>query len=173
MAGPKRRNMLAETRLLMEYLAEKYTGRQWWIQMRVGSDPETVGVVYESEEERRWARNVNRRVDAVIAPPLDLVIIEATMWRSTDKVGRLQEYMLLLPATPELRPYLSAPRRVELVTAQHDPVAEVLCRRAGFEYVLRVPSWIDEFRAAYPDRRRRAPHAGMVEALAAESELPG
>jgi len=168
MTGPKRRNMLAETRLLMEYLAETYPGCTWWNQMSVGRDPEMVGVNYEDEAERRLARNVNRRVDAAVVTPTELVIVEATMWRATEKVGRLQEYMLLVPATPDLRPYLHLPRVAELVTAQHDPVAEVLCRRLGFRYVHRTPTWMDEFYAMYPQRRKRAPHAGMVEALASE-----
>jgi hypothetical protein len=166
----KRRNMLAETRLLMEYLAERYAGMQWFTQFRVGSDPELVGVTYEDEAERRLARNVCRRADAAVVTPTELVIIEATMWRATEKVGRLQEYLLLAPATPELQPYLGRPLVGELVTAQHDPVAEVLCRRQGFRYVFREPAWIEDFRAMYPDRRRRAPHAGMVAALAKQTE---
>jgi hypothetical protein len=166
----KRRNMLAETRLLMEYLAEQYAGCQWWTQFRVGSDPEMVGVTFEDDAERRLARNVNRRVDALVVKPTELVVIEATMFRATEKVGRLQEYLLLLPATPDLQPYLGRPLVGELVTAQSDPVAEVLCRRLGFRYVFREPAWIDEFWAMYPERRRRPVHAGMVAALAEQTE---
>jgi hypothetical protein len=171
--GPKRRNMLAETRLLAEYLAERYPGAEVHVHFRVGSDPEIVGVTLESEEERRFARNFNRWADALVVLPAELVLIEATMWRATEKVGRLQEYLILAQATPELAQYRGRPLRAELLTAQHDTVAEELCRRLGFRYTHYEPSWFPEFLAAYPERRRRTPHAGMVAAAAeAESRAP-
>jgi len=166
--GPKRRNMLAETRLLSEYVAERYPGAELYLQFRVGSDPEIVGLSLEDEGERRWARNACRRVDALVVTPTELILVEATMWRATEKVGRLQEYLLLARATPEIQAYRGRPLVAELVTAQDDPVARVLCARLGFRYVHYEPSWMPEFWAAYPDRRRRPPHAGMVERLAAQ-----
>jgi hypothetical protein len=165
--------MLAETRLLSEYVAERYPGSHVQMHFRVGTDPEIVGVTLESEEERRFARNFNRWADALVVRPTELVLIEATMWRATEKVGRLQEYLILAQATPELVQYRGRPLRGELVTAQHDAVAEVLCQRQGLTYVHYEPSWMGEFLAAYPDRRRRAPHAGMAIAAAeAEARAP-
>lgn len=163
--NPRRRNLFAETRLLMEYLRDEYPGRTWHHQFAVGRTPEMVGVQLLDEGERRSARNFNRRVDAIVEPPPDLVVIEATMWRATEKIGRLKEYLFLLPATPEYREWAGAPLVPTILTGQHDPVAEVLCRQLGLRYVYRRPEWIDEFLALYPDRRRRTPHAGMMEAL--------
>lgn len=163
----RRRHLFAETRLLMEYLADEYFGAEWWTQVRVGTDPELVGVTFEDEAERRLARNFNRRVDAIVVTERELVVIEATMYRPTEKIGRLQEYLLLIPATPELQPYRDRPLVAELLTGQDDPVALTLCERLGFRYVFREPEWIAEFWSMYPDRRRRAPHAGMVRRLSA------
>jgi hypothetical protein len=168
--GPKRRNMLGETRLLSEYVAERYPGAIVHMQFRVGSDPASVGVLVLDEEERRMVRNANRRPDALVVRETELVLIEATMFRATDKVGRLQEYMLLARATPEILQYGGRPLVGELVTAQDDAVAKVLCGRLGFRYVHYEPAWMDEWWAMYPERRRRPMHAGMVEAAAALEE---
>ena len=164
--GHKRRQMFAETRLLMEWVADNYPGRTWHHQFRVGTDPPSVGVELMDDAERRWARNLNRRVDMIIEPPPDLVVIEAAMYNPTEKVGRLLEYLLLLPATPEARPWLGAPLTPIILTGQDDEVARVLAEQVGLEYVFYEPAWIGEFWAQYPDRRRRTPHAGMVNVLA-------
>ena len=159
--------MLAETRLLHEYLAAEYFERGWFAQFSVGSDPEAVVGNILDEGERRAMRNVNRRVDAVIPPPPDLVIIEATMWRVTEKVGKLLEYLTLLPATPEYVDWQGAPLVPLILTGQHDPVAELLCRQLGLTYLFREPDWIDDFLAIYPERRRRMPYSGALTPLSA------
>jgi len=165
-----RRFHLGESRLLAEYMVEQYAGAVISFQPRLGSDPELVGVTIEDEAERRWARNLNRRPDAWAITATEIVIIEASMQWPTTKISRLEEYLLLVPATPELVEYRG--RRVvgELLTALHDPMAELLCGRHGFRYVWREPSWMAEYLAAYPDRKRRAPHAGLVQALGESQE---
>lgn len=162
--------MLGETRLISEYIAERYPGAIVHMQFRVGSDPESVGVQLYDDAERRMVRNANRRPDALVVTESELVLIEATMFKATDKVGRLQEYMLLARATPEIRQYGGRPLVGELVTGQHDAVAEILCGRLGFRYVHYEPTWMAEWWAMYPERRRRPMHAGMVEAAAALEE---
>ncbi len=165
--GPrkKRRNMLAETRFLFEWVAANYPGRIWHHQFAVGKDPELAGVVLVDDAERRLARRLNRRVDMLIPPPPDLVVIEATMDKPVPSVSQLEGYLLLLRATPEYSDWRDAPITPILLTAQDDSVARVLAERAGVVYKWWTPPWIDEFYAIYPDRRRRTPHAGMGEAV--------
>lgn len=158
--------MHGEWRLLAEWLADNYADRTFHMQYRVGADPDAAGVTFKDDAERRLARNFNRWIDAVVEPPAELVVIEATMYRATEKIGRLQEYLLLLRASPDWPRWSSFPVVPLLLTAQHDPVAELLCRRLDFRYVFHEPSWIDEWWAVYPDRRRRTPHAGMIDQLA-------
>jgi hypothetical protein len=165
-----RRFHLGESRLLAEYMAEQYTGATISFQPRVGSDPSLVGVDITDEGARRLARNLNRRPDAWAITATEIVIIEASMQWPTTKIGRLMEYLLLVPATPDLVPYLDHRVVGEILTAIHDPMAELLCRQHGFRYVWRRPSWLDEYLAAYPDRARKAPHSGFVQALAEAQE---
>lgn len=164
---PKRRHLLAQTRLLMEWVADNYPRREWRHQFRVGADPEAVGVYPVDDEERRLIRNRNERVDMVIPPPPDLVVIEATMWNAAGSVSQLQNYLLQLPASPEYREWEGAPLVPILLTAQDHAGARLLCQQAGIRYIWWQPPWIDEYYALYPDRRRRPPHVGVVEAAAA------
>lgn len=168
-----RRFHLGESRLLAEYMAERYAGSIISFQPRIGTDPGLVGVTIEDEGERRLARNLNRRPDAWAITETEIVIIEASMMWPTTKIGRLEEYLLLVPATPELVEYKGRRPVGEILTAIDDPMARLLCERHGFRYEFLEPSWMSEYLAAYPDRKRRAPHSGLVEALASESELPG
>jgi len=165
-----RRFHLGESRLLAEYMAEQYAGATISFQPRLGSDPSLVGVQIMDEAEMRLARNLNRRPDAWAITATEIVIIEASMQWPTTKIGRLMEYLLLVPATPDLAPYLGRRLVGEILTAIHDPMAELLCNRHGFRYVWRHPVWMDEYLAAYPDRKRRAPNAGLVQALAEAQE---
>jgi hypothetical protein len=158
--------MLGETRLLSEYIAQRYPGATYHLQFPVGSDPDAVQGMILDEGERRLMRNLNRRVDALVITETEAVVIEATMYRPTDKIGRLQEYRLLFPASPEFAELGNRRVVYELVTAQHDAVAEHLAAQLGFRYVYWEPTWMDEFLAAYPARRRRALHSGMVDILA-------
>lgn len=161
----KRRHILAETRLVSEWVAATYPGRDWYLQFRVGANPQSVGLNPGDEEEVRLLRNLNRRVDAVIGPPPDIVMVEAKMWDSTTAIGRLLEYKLLLPATPDVARWAGAPITSVLLTAQHDPITEVLCRQHGIRYVFWEPEWIGEFYAMYPERRRKAAFPGLVDEL--------
>jgi len=163
--GPKRRNMMGETRFLSDWLARFYPGRSWRFQFRVGHDAAAVGVEIIDEAERRLMRNLNRYVDVLIEPPPDIVIVEATMWQASEALGKLAEYLVLLPATPEYSGWAGHPLVPVILTAQHDTVTELLAQRQGVRYVFWEPEWIGEWYAVYPERRRRAPHAGMVAEL--------
>jgi len=158
----KRRSMPAETRLLSEWLAENYFGSEIRYHFRVGSTPRTPGVVLLDEAERNMARVANRWVDAIVVAPPRLIVIEATMYRAVDKVSQLQGYLLLLKSTPEWAQWAGLRVHPLLLTGQHDVVAEHLCKAGGIEYVVWEPPWMDEFLAAYGDRRRRSPHAGAI-----------
>jgi hypothetical protein len=162
---PRRRNLLAETRLTAEWVALNYPARNVHFQFRVGHHPTVAGVVIEDEAERRWAENFNRRIDAVIEPPPTLVMIEAKMWDAAAALGRLMEYRLLLPATAQVAEWGPASIEMVLLTAQDDPIARVLCNRNGIRYVFWEPPWIDEFYAVYPQRRRKAAHPGLTDEL--------
>lgn len=162
--SPKRRNLLAETRLLGEYLAARYPGAVWHLKMRVGPIRQTTGADLTDPGEVALARKFNRWADAVVITPVEVVIIEAKMWDPGNALGKVLEYLKLARQTPELVPYLDRPFVGEVVTGQHDPLAERVIREAGVRYVHYEPDWIEDFYALYPQRRRRAAFSGFEEA---------
>lgn len=162
--NPKRRNLFAESRLVSEYLADRYKGAQWFVNLRIGATEVMAGIDYTDPGQVGLVRNRNRFADAVVVTPTEVVVLEVTMYRADAKVGQLQGYMLVVRETPALKPYLDRPFFGELVSGQHDAVAEAICRRVGLRYVHYEPAWIDNFYAAYPDRKRRAPHVGTADA---------
>ncbi len=169
--NPKRRNMLAETRLLSEYLAATYKGAQWFINLRMGPIPQMPGLDLTDEGQANYIRRFNRWADAVVVTPAQVIVIEAKMWDPSTALGKLGEYILLARATPELLPFMDRPLVGEIVTAQHDPLGALVIRRAGYRYVHYEPAWIDDYYAAYPVRKRQAPHTPLVEELAALADV--
>ncbi len=166
---PKRRNMFAETRLLGEYLAQAYPGATWHLKMRVGPARKMAGEAPIDQEEINLARNFNRWADAVVVTAAEIVVIEAKMWDPGNALGKVLEYMLLARQTPELQQYAGRRLVGEVLTAQHDALAERVIRQAGIRYVHYEPPWIGEFYALYPDRKRKAAFTGLDEEPAVEA----
>lgn len=159
----RRRQMMGETRLLMEYLLLTYPSWPWFTNMKLGTDiPAKSGVVLD-EAERRLLRVYKRYADAVVITDSEIIVIEATISRSTDKVGPLLQYVSLVPHTPELRPFLGRMVVGVILSAVPDAVAENLARKVGVRYVTFTPPWLEEFFAIYPGRIRRAPAPGTIE----------
>jgi len=159
----RRRQMLGETRLLMEYLAERYAGLPWLTNVKLGNDLRPRTGIDLDEAELRMLRVYARYADAIVVTSRDLIVIEATIFRAVEKVGPLLQYLTLVPHTAELTPFL--PRTIvgELLTAQADAVAEKLAREHAIRYVVFTPSWLNDYFSIYPNRFRRAPSPGMIE----------
>lgn len=161
--GKKRRHVEGETRLLMDYLQERYPADQWLTNVKVGTAIQPKVGLELTDAERRMFQVYQRFPDAVVITPHELVVIEATMHLPTEKVGRLLEYLLIVPHTAELKPYLNRRLVGELVTAQADAIAEKVARDHGLRYVVYTPPWLDDYFAIYPQRYRRAPAPGTIE----------
>lgn len=161
--GKKRRHVEGETKLLMEYLKRTYPGDRWITNMKVGTAVQPKVGLELSEEERRMFKVYQRFPDAVVIRPHELVVIEATMHLPSEKVGRLLEYLLIVPHTAELKPFLDRPVVGELVTAQGDAIAERLAHDHGLRYVVYTPPWLPDYFAIYPQRHRRAPAPGTID----------
>lgn len=163
--NPKRRNMLGENRLVSEWVLLAYPGRAWHRHFRVGGNPELLGLGDLEPEELQVIRNRNRWVDLVVEPPPDLVVVEAKMWDASNGIGKLKEYLAELPFTPEYIAWGRPPVRAVVLTAQHDPLAQMVIEDAGIEYVWWEPPWIGDWYALYPERRRKAAASSVVDAL--------
>ncbi len=156
----KRRHLFAESRLLADYLAARYPGQLWFTQLRVGPTRQSALALATDQAEINLARRFNRWADAVVVTPSEVVVIEATMHRAGEKLGKVLEYLALAKRTPELMPYLDRPFRAEIVTGQHDALAQRVIEGQGVSYVHFPPSWIEDFYRIYPARRMRSAFTG-------------
>lgn len=156
-------NVLGETKLLTEYLRDRYGDYAWEVKPRLGATPYSRDVADLDDGERRILENQNRWADAVVILPDSLIVVEATLWDPANKIGQVEQYVELLPHTERFKQY--AGRRVlgEIVTAQDDPLARMLIERHGLRYYVYTPPWFDEYLKKYPNRRRRPPLLGLPE----------
>jgi hypothetical protein len=155
--SPQKRYAWGETRLLMEYLADRYPGAVWKTNVQIGALAPHIPRPGLSEAAQKLMGKYRRYADAVVITPTELVLVETTIIKAVQKVGQLMDYVLLLPETPELQESLSLPRRAELVSAIPDPRAEALCKQVGVGFVVWEPAWLPDFVALYGQRFRRAP----------------
>jgi len=161
--GHRRRQMLGETRLLMEYLAQAYPDDRWLTNVKLGTDLRPRTGVELTEKELRMLRVYKRYADAIVIQPGRVIVIEAAIWKAIEKVGPLLQYLALVPHTAELQPFLDRQVVGELMVAVTDAVADKLCRDHGIRYTVFAPPWLEEFFSIYPGRKRTAPAPGTIE----------
>jgi len=85
--GHRRRQMLGETRLLMEYLAQAYPDDRWLTNVKLGTDLRPRTGVELTEKELRMLRVYKRYADAIVIQPGRVIVIEAAIWKAIEKVG--------------------------------------------------------------------------------------
>jgi len=147
----------------MEYLAHAYPEDVWLTNIKVGTAIKPKVGLELSDAERRMFAVYQRFPDAVIVRPHELVVLEACVWRSLEKIGQLLQYLLIVPHTAELKKYLDRPMVGEILTAQGDAIAEKICQDHGIRYTVHAPPWLDEFYALHPERKRRSPAPGTMD----------
>ena len=162
--------MMAESRLIAEWVALVYPGRNWHRHFRVGGYPDAVGLKDMDEGDLKVLRNRNRWVDMVLEPPPDLVVIEAKMWDASNAIGKLKEYLKEVVFTPEYIQWGRPPITPIVLTGQHDPLAQLVIEEAGLRYVFWEPPWIADFYAFYPERRRHVAPSSVMEAIRRSEE---
>jgi hypothetical protein len=149
----------AETRLLAEYLAARYSHALVMERVRLGTiSPRVQGVVL-TDAEIRALGTARRWADAVIVEPDLLTVVEASIIPGPGKISQLQVYFQLVAHTPELQPYVGRPQRGLLLWAVDDPVSRRVAAAAGLLVDLYHPDWVDVYLAAKQPRYRQAPRA--------------
>lgn len=94
---------------------------------------------------RRWA-------DMVIIEDTSMKVVEGMIVASPGKVGQLELYLELVPATPELLPYKNCTLEAILVYCVEDPMVNYMARKKGFRVWQFIPSFYDLWKASIPPR---------------------
>jgi len=155
MPTTRRETVLGETRLLAQYLAERWPAARTVQNIPLGIIPAAVDTSALAPEELRALSRTRRWVDAVIFLPAECILIEAGIVPDPGDLGKLAYYCRLWPTTPEYPEARDRRYRGLLVYALPDPVLTVLARDWGYNIELFRPPWVDEYLARLPYRARR------------------
>ncbi len=139
-----RKSRQVETRLIAEYLKERYPEFTFIMQQPLG----VVSEELMKKEGYRKALGVMRpfrpEVDAVVILPRYFLIIEAKVWSIVDGLAKLPLYKSLIPVTPELKQYMPREVIMQLVVGWTNPNLEIMARSLDVEVKLYCPDWLKQ-----------------------------
>jgi len=155
MATGRDRWLPREMRLVSEYLLAAYPNAIHLTRVRLGTWEPHADSLKLTDAELRMLGSFRRWADAIAITSTEMVLIEGAIRPDTGEASKLQIYAELVPSTPELRPYLHLPLRLELVYAIGDAVVIDFCRRRGITTVEYRPAWIGQYFESLARRQAR------------------
>jgi len=139
-----RKTQQVETRLVAEYLKEKYPQYSFITKQPLGIVSEELLKTEGYVKGLRMQNPSRPEVDAIVLLPRYFVLIEAKVWHIVDGMAKLPLYASLIPFTPELKQYQPREVIMELVVPWANPNLEIMCRDHNIRLVVYCPDWISE-----------------------------
>ena len=139
-----KKNQQVETRLIAEYVKERYSQFPFTLKQPLGSINEDLARDMGFEKALRLSRPTRPEADAVVFRPKQLILIEAKVWHIIDGLAKLPLYRSLIPVTPELAHVKDQEILMEIVVPWTNPNLETMAASVGAKVVLYKPLWIDE-----------------------------
>jgi len=139
-----RKSRQVETRLVAEYLKERYPEFTFIMKQPLGVVSEELMKKEGYQKALGVMRPFRPEVDAVVILPHFLLIIEAKVWSIVDGLAKLPLYKSLVPGTPELKQYLPREVMMQLVVGWTNPNLETMARSIDVEVKLYRPEWLVE-----------------------------
>ena len=134
-----------ETRLLWEFLQDRYPDEVWATNVELGPLPPEVIEAYGVTGTRNRLRPFRRRIDGVHWTPKVYELIEAKIRDPLPGLGALVVYQLLAEETPDLIGYTGQPFRKVLVAPFAPEWVTVVGRKLGVEVVEFWRPWIADY----------------------------
>jgi hypothetical protein len=148
--------VLNETRLLSEYLAERFKGQRIIFQARLGViAPANADQTY-TQSELRLLGFWRRYPDAIVLLPDRVVIVEASMRPDPGKISLLDLYARLFRASPDFLEYQTFPIEKLTVWAFPDVATEAMAREHGVRVEVFQPPWVSSWMDSLQPRKARA-----------------
>jgi len=139
-----RKSRQVETRLIAEYLKERYPEFTFIMKQPLGVVSEELMAAEGYQKAIRVMRPFRPEVDAVVILPHYFLIIEAKVWSIVDGLAKLPLYKSLVPVTPELKQYMPRGIIMQLVVGWTNPNLEIMARSMDVEIKLYRPGWLEE-----------------------------
>ena len=137
-------NEAIEERMMSEYVSEKLRGRKNWTHLRVGMPPGVKRGAPNWEYERQIKLPRLMEADVVYWEGLDVMLVEFKVRRFQEAIGKLQQYKILLPDTPDFFDVDPDRIRLKIVFGRPDIMAENLARSLGIEVEHYEPEWLKQ-----------------------------
>lgn len=139
-----RKSRQVETRLIAEYLKERYPEFSFIMKQPLGVVSEELMKTEGYDRAIKVMRPFRPEVDAVVILPAHLLIIEAKVWSIVDGLAKLPLYKSLISVTPELKQYMPREVMMQLVVGWVNPNLEIMARAMDVEIKLYRPDWLVE-----------------------------
>lgn len=139
-----RKTRQVESRLIAEYLKEKYSAFPFIVNQPLGTISETLMAAEGYSRALRISRPFRPEVDAVVLLPRHLLLVEAKVWNVVNGLAKLPLYKSLVPLTPELKEYQDKGIIMQLVVGWSNTNLEVMARDQNVSVVLYCPDWLVE-----------------------------
>lgn len=139
-----RKSRQVETRLVAEYLKERYSEFTFIMKQPLGAIPDEIIKTEGYKRALGLLRPFRPEVDAVVILPRYFLIIEAKVWSIIDGLAKLPLYKSLIPVTPELKQYMPREVLMQLVVGWTNPNLEIMARSVGVEVKVYRPDWVVE-----------------------------
>ena len=139
-----RKSRQVETRLVSEYIKERYSAFPVIVKQPLGVVSDELMREEGYARALRISRPFRPEVDAVVILPRHLLIIEAKVWSIVNGLAKLPLYKSLVPLTPELRQYMPRQVLMQLVVGWTNTNLKVMARDQGVEVQVFCPPWLEE-----------------------------
>lgn len=137
-----RKSRQVETRLIAEYLKEKFSKFTFITKQPLGKISEELMAEEGYKRAVGLSRPFRPEVDAVVILPHHLLIIEAKVWNVVNGLAKLPLYKSLVPFTPELKQYMPREVLMELVVGWSNKNLEIMARDQGVLIRVYCPDWL-------------------------------
>jgi len=127
---------------MSEYVSEKLANRKVWTHLRVGMPPGVSRGSPNWEYERQLKLPRLMEADVVYWEGDSVVLAEFKVRRFQEAVGKLQQYKILLPNTPDFFDLPPSKIRLKIVFGRPDSMAEDLAKSLGIEVEHYEPNWL-------------------------------
>ncbi len=138
------KNQQVETRLIAEYVKERYSAFPFTLKQPLGGVSDDLAREMGFSKALAIARPSRPEADAVVFHTKSLILIEAKVWHIIDGLAKLPLYKALIPTTPELVQYRDMPVSMEIVVPWTNENLITMATSVGAQVVLYKPLWIDE-----------------------------
>lgn len=139
-----RKTRQVESRMISEYMLQNFSQFPYTLGVPLGSLPQELLSSQGMAKTMGLMRPYRPEVDAIVALPRYLLIIEAKVWNLINGMAKLPLYKSLVPITPELSQYANREILMQLVVGWTNPNLERMARDLDVKVVVFCPDWLQQ-----------------------------